>query len=87
MLSNELIDAFPVHRVVRRGDELREVYVALDDDGRFVDELRPLSDPAIARYFDDLGLLPGDGCFAEVNLDAPRWMADVAASRSSAATC
>ena len=80
VLSNELIDAFPVHRVVRNGDELHEVYVALDGAGRFVDELRPLSDPAIAHYFDDLGLLPGAGCYAEVNLDAPRWVAGVAAS-------
>lgn len=80
VLSNELIDAFPVHRVVRNGDDLREVYVALDGAGRFVDELGPLSDPALTRYFDDLGLLPGDGCFAEVNLDAPRWVAGVAAS-------
>lgn len=80
VLSNELIDAFPVHRVVRSGDELREVCVALDNAERFVDELRPLSDPALARYFDDLALLPGDGCYAEVNLDAPRWMADVATS-------
>jgi SAM-dependent MidA family methyltransferase len=80
VLSNELIDAFPVHRVVRTGDELREVYVAVDAAGRFVDELRSLSDAAIARYFDDLGLLPGEGCYAEANLDAPRWIANVARS-------
>lgn len=80
VLSNELLDAFPVHRVVRMADELREVFVAVDDAGRFVDELRPLSDPAIARYFGALGLLPGESCYAEVNLDAPRWIADVAAS-------
>lgn len=80
VLSNELIDAFPVHRVVRAGGVLREVYVTLDEHGRFADELRAPSDPAIVRYFDDLQLLPGEGCFAEVNLDAPRWIADVAAS-------
>ncbi len=80
VLSNELIDAFPVHRVVRNGDALREVYVTVDATGRFADELRPLSDPAIAAYFDALGLLPGEGCYAEVNLDATRWIADVAAS-------
>jgi SAM-dependent MidA family methyltransferase len=79
VLSNELIDAFPVHRVVRAGDALREVYVTVDATGRFSDELRPLSDPAIARYFDALGLLPGEGCYAEVNLDAARWISDVAA--------
>ncbi len=80
VFSNELIDAFPVHRVVRTGGELREVYVAIDDAGRFADELRPLSDAAIARYFDDIALLPGEGCYAEVNLDAPLWMGSVAMS-------
>ena len=80
VLSNELIDAFPVHRVVRAGGALREVYVTVDEHGRLVDELCAPSDPAIARYFDDLQLLPGEGCFAEVNLDAPRWIADAAAS-------
>ena len=79
VLSNELIDAFPVHRVVRQGDDLREVYVA-HDGARFVDHLGPLSDPALARYFDGLGLLPGDGCYAETNLEAPRWIARVASS-------
>jgi SAM-dependent MidA family methyltransferase len=77
VLSNELIDAFPVHRVVRQGGELREVYVTWRD-GRFADDLRPLSDDALRAYFDDLGVMPGEGCYAEVNLDAPRWVAGVA---------
>lgn len=79
VLSNELLDAFPVHRVVRTGDELREVFVVHDGSG-FHDELRAPSTPALAGYFEELGLQPGDGCYAEVNLDAPRWMADVARS-------
>jgi SAM-dependent MidA family methyltransferase len=79
VLSNELIDAFPVHRVMREGSELREVGVALNGE-RFVDELRPLSTPALAAYFDTLGLLPGEGCYAEVNLDAADWMRHVGSS-------
>jgi len=77
VLSNELIDAFPVHRVVREGGELREVYVT-NSEGRFADMLGPLSKDALRRYFNDLRLLPGDGCYAEVNLDAVRWMEEVA---------
>ncbi len=79
LLTNELLDAFPVHRVVRVGNDLREVYVRASDDGRFEDELRP-PDPAISAYFDELGVLPGQGCYAEVNLDAPRWLDSVAKS-------
>jgi SAM-dependent MidA family methyltransferase len=82
VLSNELLDAFPVHRVVREGDALREVYVGVED-GRFVDRLGELSDARIAAYFDALGLLPGEGCYAEVNLDASVWIADVAGSLRS----
>lgn len=79
VITNELLDAFPVHRVVRLGDELREVYVAWHA-GRFVDELRPLSDVELARYFEAIGVWPGEGCYAEVNLQAPRWTAAAAAS-------
>jgi len=43
------------------------------EDGVFVDvEAAPR--PDITAYFDALGLLPGDGCEAEVNLVAPAWM-------------
>jgi len=81
VLSNELVDAFPVHRVVRRGAELHEVYVKCDGD-RFVDELGALSTPALWSYFDALGVMPGDGHYAEVNLDAIEWMRTVARSLS-----
>src|SRR5207302_5541563 len=36
IFSNELIDAFPVHRVVHRGGDLRELCVALDQRDNFV---------------------------------------------------
>ncbi len=77
VLSNEFFDALPVHRVRRDGDELHEVYVALDG-ARFVDVVGPLSTPALHVYFKDLGLLPGDGCVAEVNLEAQCWMREIA---------
>jgi SAM-dependent MidA family methyltransferase len=76
VLSNELLDAFPIHRVVRRDDDLLEVFVTLDGT-RFVDDLRLLSSPDLRAYFDALGLLPGKDCYSEVNLEAPRWIAQV----------
>jgi len=79
ILTNELLDSFPVHRVVRQGNDLREAYVATDGGG-FRDELGPLSTPSIAAYFDELGLLPGDGCYAEVNLEAREWISRAARS-------
>jgi SAM-dependent MidA family methyltransferase len=79
VFSNELLDAFAVHRVVTGPAGLEEIYVALDADGRFVEERGPLSTPALADYFTALDLLPPPGQPAEVNLAAPAWLRAVAA--------
>ena len=79
LLSNELLDSFPVHRVVVRDGALRELLVGLDEDGSFIDVEAAPSTPRLAAYFDALGLLPGEGCRAEVNLAALDWLKDVAA--------
>jgi SAM-dependent MidA family methyltransferase len=72
ILSNELLDALPFHRVRRRDGRLLEIRVGYAD-GRFVDvEAEP--DAAIRAYFDALGRQPAEGCDAEVCLEAPAWM-------------
>jgi SAM-dependent MidA family methyltransferase len=74
VLSNELLDNFPVHRVVmQRG--LMEVLVGYD--GGFVETLRPAS-PELVSYFTDLGVTLPEGYAAEVNLDAAGWLAKIA---------
>ncbi|HWQ27831.1 MAG TPA: SAM-dependent methyltransferase [Dehalococcoidia bacterium] len=77
VLSNEFLDALPVHRVTVLDGRLYEVYVVRKDSG-FAEALRPPSTPEIEAYFDRLGLRPGEGCEAEVNLGAVAWMRDVA---------
>jgi len=79
ILSNELVDSFPVHRVAVEGGKLLEVYVVWREN-RFQEELRPPSTPELGAYFERLGLLPGEGCRAEVNLAALVWMGQVAAA-------
>lgn len=76
-LSNELVDAFPVHIVEMRGGELKEVYVGLCDDA-FVEILDSPSSPDIVRYFERLGIEIEEGYRAEVNLRAIEWMRWVA---------
>jgi SAM-dependent MidA family methyltransferase len=76
-LSNELIDSFPVHRVVVRDGRLHELYVEWQEE-RFVESLGPPSTLQLEDYFHRLGLLPGEGCSAEVNLEALEWMKTVA---------
>lgn len=73
IVSNELLDAMPLHRVVLHDGGLREVYVS-SDGGAFREEFGPLSTAEIDAYFQRLGVLPGEGCYAEVNLAAPAWM-------------
>ena len=79
LLSNELFDAFPVHRVRMVGRELREVYVTLADDGRFVEALDEPSMPRLAARLASEGVELGEGWTAEVSLGAGDWMRDAAA--------
>jgi SAM-dependent MidA family methyltransferase len=78
ILSNELLDSMPVHRVEVRDEKLREIYVSWDGL-RFIDELREPT-PEVRLHFQRLDMLPGEGCRAEVNLEAPRWMSEAAAA-------
>jgi SAM-dependent MidA family methyltransferase len=71
IVSNELLDALPFHRVRVQDGRLRELLVGFED-GRFVDvEAEPR--PDIVAHFESLGVMPGEGCDAEVNLAAPAW--------------
>lgn len=75
VFSNELLDAFPVHRVTMRGGELREAYVGLSEEGGYFVfvEAEP-STPRLAEHFRRLGVTLAEGQSAEVNLDAGDWM-------------
>ncbi len=77
LLANELLDALPVHQVVMRDGQLREIYVIRDGD-RLATAEGPLSTPALADYFDALAVTLEDGWRAEVNLAAMQWLAAVA---------
>ncbi len=79
IFSNELLDAFPVHRVTMRGGLLREAYVGVSDDGggfAFV-EGEP-STPHLAEHFGRMGVTLAEGQTAEVNLDAGAWLSRAA---------
>ena len=79
-ISNELVDAFPVHQVVWQDQALQEVYVGLDGDN-VKEQLGPLSTPELQQYFDRLGInfqnYP-DGYRTEVNLNATHWIQTLA---------
>ena len=77
VLSNELIDAFPVHIVEKRGGRLYEVFVDVQQDGRLCEVLGEPGTPAVAGYLDSFNIpwrTFEEGWRAEINLDALRWI-------------
>jgi len=76
LFSNELVDAFPFHRVRRRPDGLKEIYVDYRDGG-FEELEGPLSDPDLSRYFAEEGVALEPGQAAEVNLRARGWLKEI----------
>jgi SAM-dependent MidA family methyltransferase len=73
-LSNELVDAFPVHLLEKHQGAIQEIFVINDPAGGFTEELREPSSPALAKYFTWLGTGPVEGNRIEANLAAPDWM-------------
>ena len=79
LLSNELIDSFPVHLVEMTHGGLREVYVTAAGDA-FAETLDSPSTPELEGYLKRLGIGLFPGQRAEINLEASSWLADVARS-------
>jgi len=76
-LSNELPDAFPVHRVKFVKGKPYEVYARLKD-GRFNEELGELSSKELSGYIDDLDTSSfEDGVEIPVNLNAHQWQREM----------
>lgn len=77
-LSNELLDAFPVHLLEKQNGELKEVFVTLRGEA-ISEELRPLTNPALLEHLHSQQLQPVEGNRFEVNLAAPAWIRQVGA--------
>ena len=73
VLSNELLDAIPVHQVTVEQGRLREVYVTLDGDELALNTGKP-STPLLAQRLDSLDIELGEGQTAEVNLTLDDWI-------------
>ncbi|HEU5439068.1 MAG TPA: class I SAM-dependent methyltransferase, partial [Ktedonobacterales bacterium] len=86
VVSNELVDALPVHLVEKRDGALAEVYVAVDErTGQLVERLDEPSSQAVSGYLDAYHI-PwrgyADGWRAEVRLAAEPWLRDTTAPLS-----
>jgi SAM-dependent MidA family methyltransferase len=76
IFSNELLDAFPVHRVVAEGGALREIYVNFRGEA-LTEKRGPLTSAGISKYFQEQRITLQEGQQAEVNLDSCEWIMDV----------
>ncbi|HYJ87094.1 MAG TPA: SAM-dependent methyltransferase [Pyrinomonadaceae bacterium] len=77
VFSNELFDAFPVHRVILSNGELREFYVDIGLDDNFVWKLGPTSSERIVKYFEENEIHLVESQVAEVNLTTEDWLRHV----------
>jgi len=75
-LSNEFVDALPVHRLKVKNKVLKEIYVRYNDSGFFEidDEVSPDVSKQYIETF-QMHLNEGQGC--EVNLSAAEWLRHV----------
>ncbi len=80
VFSNELFDAFPVHRVMMSNGELREFHVDVRPDENFVWTLGPASSEHIINYFEENEIQLVEGQAAEVNLAIEDWLTQISAN-------
>lgn len=80
IVSNELLDAFPVHRVRVVEGRWQELYVTEANSGRqpFAEVAGALSTPRLAERLEGLPVHLMEGYTTEVNLRAADWIKDMA---------
>ena len=78
VLSNELLDAMPVHQVAVQDGELREVYVTLDDEA-LAKNLAAPSTLLLAERLEGMDIRLAEGQVAEINLGLGPWVCEAAA--------
>ncbi len=76
VISNELLDAMPVHQVTSVGGRLREIYVTMKGNDLATTTGEP-STPLLARRLAQLDVKLQEGQVAEVNLGLDKWARDV----------
>ncbi|MGB9715707.1 MAG: class I SAM-dependent methyltransferase [Thermodesulfovibrionales bacterium] len=72
IVSNELLDAFPVH-LVEMEDELKEIFVSVDKD-IFIEIKKSPSTPALTDYLKEFSIKLPRGYRTEINLRIKDWL-------------
>lgn len=75
LLSNEMFDAMPVHRVIQQNGKLSEIYIGVSGE-KLMEIPAAISSARIADYFARQEISLVDEQHAEVNLAACDWIKD-----------
>jgi SAM-dependent MidA family methyltransferase len=73
LISNELVDAFPVRMVERSAEGWGEVFI-VEDDGALVEQLLPADEDDLDEYFRSIEVCPTIGNRYEIRTAARDWM-------------
>ncbi|MBI4684481.1 MAG: SAM-dependent methyltransferase [Nitrospirae bacterium] len=75
ILSNELLDAFPVH-LIEMEDEIKEIFVGLQEEELIEKKQMPSTDE-IAKYLEEFSIEIQKGYRSEVNLEIRKWLKEI----------
>lgn len=76
--SNELLDAFPVHRIQRHSGQMHEIFVRWNKEMDQIEEaLLPLRNEDVLQYIEQEQINLLEGQVAEINLEANRFIRSI----------
>lgn len=76
IISNELFDALPFHKIIHKNGHLQEFYLDYVN-GEFTEIINDLSDPGISLYMERYGFDFSDLKQLEVNLQAAKYLEEI----------
>ena len=78
IISNELLDAFPVHLIQKDVLGFKEIYLDFKEDGSHTEVFADLSTPQLVEYVKELPSDLSEGYRTEVNLGIKTWISELA---------
>ena len=78
IISNELLDAFPVHLIQKEDSSFKEIYLDFKEDGGHTEVFADLSTPQLVEYVKELPSDLPDGYRTEANLSINKWISELA---------
>ncbi len=78
IISNELLDAFPVHLIQKEDSGFKEIYLDFREDGNHTEVFGNLSDHQLVEYVKALPSDLPEGYRTEANIAIKKWISELA---------